>query len=98
MTTNITAQNKDTSLLLLGNSAFITLFFFFIDEGYYNFNWMTNIGAWFIFALFTVVLFFIQVGISKLVGFKIQSSRKVAVGIIAATSFGVLALATILIV
>lgn len=35
----------------------VTLFLFFIDEGYYNFNWMVDAGNWLAFFLYVVLLF-----------------------------------------
>ncbi|UTW66807.1 hypothetical protein KFE94_01450 [bacterium SCSIO 12643] len=96
MTSELTVQKTDPSLLLLTNAAFITLFLFFIDEGYYNFNWMTNWGAWLVFSIYTIVLFLIQVGISKLIEIKVQSAKKVALGIISTTSLGILLLSILL--
>jgi hypothetical protein len=34
----------------------ITLILFFIDEGYYNFNWMMNIGNWIAFLIYVTGL------------------------------------------
>lgn len=38
-------------------STLLTLFLFFIDEGYYNFNWMSKAGNWMAFLIY-VSLFF----------------------------------------
>lgn len=52
------------------NSFLITQFFFFIDEGNYNFKWMTNIGNWLIFSVYLIlitgILFLINVGLGKI--------------------------------
>jgi len=52
------------------NSFLITQFLFFIDEGYYNFKWMMNIGNWLIFSFYFAVLagilFCINLGLEKL--------------------------------
>lgn len=42
------------------SSILITLFLFFIDEGYYNFNWMANIGNWIAFLIYVVPVFLFQ--------------------------------------
>lgn len=97
MTSNLALQKQNISLILLINSTFITLFLFFIDEGYYNFNWMSNAGAWFVFLMYSLFLFFVQIGISKLIGLKIKSSLKIVLGIISITTLGVLALGASLI-
>ena len=41
----------------------LTLFLFFIDEGYYSFAWMRDPGAWLIFFVYSFVLFAIQIGV-----------------------------------
>jgi len=97
MTSELTIQKTNTPLLLLANSVFITIFLFFIDEGYYNFKWMTNWGAWLVFSIYTVVLFLTQVGISRLIEIQVNSSKKVAFGMIFTTSLGVLILSILLI-
>ncbi len=33
---------------------------FFIDEGFYNFHWMNNLGNWLAFGLYTGVIFLFQ--------------------------------------
>ncbi|MEO8150001.1 MAG: hypothetical protein ABI723_20350 [Bacteroidia bacterium] len=38
----------------------VTLFLFFIDEGYYNFNWMDDAGNWFAFLIYVFLLFTAQ--------------------------------------
>ena len=38
----------------------IVTFLFYIDEGYYNFNWTLEIGSWIVFAMYAGILFPIQ--------------------------------------
>lgn len=45
------------NLLPLTIAVIITLFLFYIDEGYYNFNWMLDFGNWFVFVIYVSVLF-----------------------------------------
>lgn len=40
----------------LAISIAVTLFLFFIDEGYYNFNWMADVGNWVAFLIYVVLL------------------------------------------
>jgi hypothetical protein len=40
----------------LVNATIVTLFLFYIDEGYYNFNWMTSVGNWFVFFIYLTFL------------------------------------------
>lgn len=35
----------------------ITLFLFYIDEGFYNFKWMLNIGNWIAFLIYVSVIY-----------------------------------------
>jgi len=54
----------------------LTLFLFYIDEGYYNFKWMLDAGSWVVYFLYVVVLF----GLFSLVTFSFNSIRKFVVG------------------
>jgi len=53
------SEFKSTSFALL-SSSIVTLFLFYIDEGYYSFAWMKSIGAWIVFGIYTFVFFAIQ--------------------------------------
>ena len=53
-------------LIPLPNLSFYVLFIvglttllFYVDEGYYSFAWMTNLGAWFVFSLYTFIFLLI---------------------------------------
>ena len=35
----------------------LTMILFFIDEGYYNFNWMLSAGNWVVFCIYTAIIF-----------------------------------------
>lgn len=48
--------NKELLFPLL-SALFITLFLFYIDEGYYNFKWMLKASNWAAFILYFVPLF-----------------------------------------
>ncbi|UOK41785.1 MULTISPECIES: hypothetical protein [Flavobacterium] len=39
------------------NSFIVAQFLFFIDEGYYNFRWMKDLGNWMVFVVYFFVLF-----------------------------------------
>jgi len=41
-------------------SIIITLFLFYIDEGFYNFKWMLNLGAWLVFFFYVSVIYVAQ--------------------------------------
>ena len=56
----------------------IVLFLFFIDEGYYNFNWMANWGNWIVFVMYMAIFFPIQWLISHFLFAKITGWKKIA--------------------
>ena len=39
------------------SSVLIVLFLFFIDEGYYSFNWVSDIRIWFLFGIYLAIIF-----------------------------------------
>ena len=71
---------KDTYLIKmpLALSVLVTLFLFYIDEGYYNFKWMLNIGNWLIFMLYVFILYVAQMLVIKAVLYK--SSNPILMG------------------
>jgi len=54
----------------------ILLFFFFIDEGYYDFRWMEDGGNWVVFFIYFVIMFPVQLGVSELLLHKVPGRRK----------------------
>jgi len=42
------------------NAMVITLFLFYIDEGFYDFRWMLNIGNWIVFLVYVAAIYGIQ--------------------------------------
>ncbi|WP_442787595.1 hypothetical protein [Flavobacterium suncheonense] len=52
------------------NSFLVTQFLFFIDEGFYDFRWMKDIGNWIVFTVYFIVLFgmllLINLGLEKI--------------------------------
>jgi hypothetical protein len=68
-------SDKSTIINLI-LASLLTLFLFYIDEGYYNFKWMLNPGNWSVFGFYGVVLF----GVFSLVTFGYNSIRKFVVG------------------
>lgn len=43
--------------MLLTTAAIITLLLFFINDGVYNFKWMSNLGNWIAFGIYYLLLF-----------------------------------------
>lgn len=96
MTSNQIVQNKQeynqsVGFLLL-SAVLITLFLFFIDEGYYNFNWTSNVGSWMVFFIYTGVIFVAQLLIYKLLHSIPKRSSKVFLSILSGAVIGIFAL------
>ncbi len=51
--------NKPLYTFLI-SSIFITFILFYIDEGNFNFDWMTNFGVWIVFFLYVLPIFLSQ--------------------------------------
>lgn len=47
--------NKKAVFTSLLYSCLIILFLFYIDEGYYNFQWMKQTGNWIVFGLYLAI-------------------------------------------
>lgn len=58
------------------SAVLFTFFLFFIDEGYYNFKWMTNPGNWIMFVNYVSIFFSSQFIISQLIFRKQQGIKK----------------------
>ena len=54
---SIQTKSNKQAYILLASSVIITLFLFYIDEGYYNFNWMLKASNWAAFIIYFVPLF-----------------------------------------
>lgn len=56
-------QNKNESakfVFPLLIAVTITSILFYIDEGFYNFKWMLNVGNWIVFFIYTVGIYLLQ--------------------------------------
>ena len=71
---SIQTKSNKQAYILLGSSVIITLFLFYIDEGYYNFKWMLQLSNWFAFVIYIIHIFGFQLLVLKLIG-KIFSSQ-----------------------
>lgn len=47
----------------------VSFFLFFLDEGYYNLQWMTRFWNWPIFFIYVLVLFLSQVAIIRFMSY-----------------------------
>ena len=72
----VTPASTYSWLAPLASTLGILLFFFFIDEGYYDFRWMADAGNWVVFFIYFIVLFPVQLGISEFILRKVSGSRK----------------------
>lgn len=64
---NVKTTNEGHLIALLVSSLMITTVLFYLDEGYYNFNWMGNPGNWMMFILYSGIFFSCQVLVSKFI-------------------------------
>ena len=53
-------KNLPSSALFMIISIVVTLFLFYIDEGFYNFQWMKSWGNWVVFVIYAGVIFLVQ--------------------------------------
>jgi hypothetical protein len=44
-------------LMYLITTIIITMSLFYVDEGFYSFDWMTNPGNWFVFIIYATSIF-----------------------------------------
>jgi hypothetical protein len=57
----ISNRNETAKFILPLFIAFvITSFLFYIDEGFYDFRWMLNIGSWIVLLFYVAVIYVIQ--------------------------------------
>ncbi|MDW7693690.1 hypothetical protein R9C00_02955 [Flammeovirgaceae bacterium SG7u.111] len=88
MTTSVSKTNRqgENIALLLISSVLITLFLFFIDEGYYNFDWMLSAFNWIPFFIYAFCIFTAQLIISVLILSKYGGKGKEAISVIVGTA------------
>ena len=77
-------------IALLGLSSFIiTSFLFFIDEGNYNFHWMTSLVTWIIFVVYAVPIFVSQVFMHQVLLRKKSGLVKLLICMLGGTAIGI---------
>jgi len=98
MTTTILTKesvNKELRYYLI-NTLFITNILFFIDEGYNDFRWMSNVGNWIIFIVYVLIIFGIQTLLSQVILRRFISQNKRIISILIGTIIGIALLTIIL--
>jgi len=82
------STNNELKTILI-STFLITQFLFFIDEGYYDFRWMANLGNWLVYLLYFIIVASGQLLMSWLISalaFKFNSTYlKTAAAIILGT-------------
>lgn len=66
----------------------LTAFLFFIDEGYYNFNWMLNWGNWIIFFIYSLGIFSGQIIAQHVVFRKQTGAAKIVLSFLLGGTLG----------
>ncbi len=84
---DLIVDKNNFSLLFFMNAILVTTFLFYIDEGYYNFNWMKNPGSWLIFGIYSLALSFAQWMTYRLFG---MLKFKNNIGLVLSLSVGVI--------
>ena len=51
---------KELHISFVLSAVLMTLFLCYIDEGYYDFRWMSSIGNWLVFFIYVAILFLAQ--------------------------------------
>jgi len=91
-------QTKSTKqeFILLASSVLLTLYLFYIDEGYYNFNWMFKMSNWFAFIIYVFPIFGFQLLILKLIGNKFSFEIATIISIVIGAAIGLTAVISFL--
>jgi hypothetical protein len=85
------SNNADRSILIMFLSALVvTLFLFYIDEGFYNLNWMTDLGNWVAFGIYISLIFCSQFVVYQLFSWYKVSKRKLGWSIVMGTGLALL--------
>lgn len=66
MNTVTQTRAKSNNWILILATFLVTNFFFYIDEGYFNFSWMTNWGNWVMFVVYFAFIYTGQWALTKI--------------------------------
>lgn len=85
MTTVTIQENNNTSIKefapMIISAIVVTFALLYIDEGYYNFDWMANIGNWIVGVVYAGIISTIQIAIYKLVLFPLKGNLRTGLSI-----------------
>ncbi len=87
---SIQTKSNKQEYVLLASSVIITLFLFYIDEGYYNFKWMLQLSNWFAFVIYIIPVFGFQLLVLKLIGKRLSSQTSSILSIIIGAIIGLI--------
>jgi len=91
VSTETNTPTKDNNLsLLIASSVLITMLLAFIDEGNYNFQWVYDFGSWIAFFMYSIVFFFFQFLIFKVILKNYQKAGKALLSILVGTIIGLM--------
>lgn len=79
MSENKITRSTHTKAILISslNSILVILFLFYIDEGYYNFNWMQHLGNWIAFGFYLIAFSTGQLLCHQLILARYKGSNKI---------------------
>ena len=80
---------SDTTIYLF-TSVIVTLFLFYIDEGYYSFQWMLSAGAWIIFLIYVSFFLMTQLGFNLLTSKILPSQMRRALSLLIGIPVGMI--------
>jgi len=85
MTTTPLRRENNTSINefvpMIISAVIVTLVLLYIDEGYYNFSWMADIGNWIVGIIYAGIIAALQIAIYKLVLFPLRGNLRTGLSI-----------------
>ncbi|HAD97749.1 MAG TPA: hypothetical protein DCG19_10110 [Cryomorphaceae bacterium] len=91
------SRHHQNYLLLAFSSILVTMFLFFIDEGYYDFRWMRDGGNWLIFMIYAGLIYLGQRLVYYLIQRYYQGRAKMVLSVLGGSALGVSLVVTILV-
>ena len=88
---HVSEKMSDLAVYLI-SALIVTLFLFFIDEGYYSFQWMTSVGSWIVFVVYAGGLLLSQILISSLIAKRLVGNTKRVLSLVVGIPVGFLIL------